>query len=146
MPIQRKVFEPDDVKTLYESVSGVLAVAAQAMGLEHATELLKRSPRVREIWELLVTDWLGNRALRNSDLQMDLIYNAVSAVIAHEQHNAGQRNSAALALLEFIGGNNSLYLKAINQTFLWKWLDIPWIQKTPLPDDPTEFGVLVSLT
>ncbi len=146
MPIQRKVFEPDEVRTLIAGPLGKLPVVVEAMGVSHVKELLQRFPHVEEIWRHLVTDWLNGHALKNSDLQMDLIYNAVSVVIAHEKPPAGQHISAALALLESIGDGNPNYLKAVNQTFLWKWLDIPWIQKTPLPDDPTEFGVLVSLT
>lgn len=110
------------------------AVAIDLMGLDAALMFVKAAPTVLTAWLRLIENHGWNPGLRESDLQVSLILNAIKIVAASSGSHALKREERAYELIRQMTPNNpTLEQSLIQSLILNKAMDLPWTVNVPMP-------------
>jgi hypothetical protein len=120
------------------------AVAVDMMGLDVALNFVQTAPVILNTWIGLIESHGWNRNLKQHDLQINLIVNAIKFYILTQKFNSNVRESETYAIIEATAkGNARLKMALISALILNKGLDIPWVLVANLPANASSefFGV-----
>jgi hypothetical protein len=148
--------DPHPLKTILESAHPTVrvsadfafAVAIDLMGLDLALDFVRKTPAVLTSWITLIEThgWGGN--LKQYDLQINLLLNAIKQSVARQQLSAPERETSAYQLIRTVAKNNVRLENAlVSGLILNKGLDLPWVLSATLPRPPfnENFGVWTDL-
>jgi len=113
-----------------------LGVAIDLIGMESAFTFVRTAPMVLVSWvHLIETHGWGNN-LRESDLQVNLLMNAIKTVSGATGLTGLRREEAAYGMIrQTSGGNAALEHALVTSLILNKGLDLPWALVATLPSN-----------
>ena len=110
------------------------AVAVDMMGLDIALNFVQTAPIVLNTWINLIESHGWNRNLKQHDLQINLMVNAIKFYILAHSFSTNVREGETYAIIEATAkGNARLKMALISALILNKGLDIPWVLVANLP-------------
>lgn len=115
-----------------------LGVAIDLLGMEAAIGFVRNVPMVLVSWVHLIEMHGWDRNLREYDLQVNLLMNAIKTTINSQGIHPLKREDAAFAMIQkYCGDNKTLETALVTSLLIHKGLELPWALVATLPQNCT---------